>query len=395
MNNNGDSDDDMQMQGENPDRVHPNPDPNPALQPRLQRIHRNRDTAVRYRTTGTQDIIPMTYRELTIDNLTHAERRSNKTFINLQLLRIVSSNGDNGRSQGNYSYYRRQSRETKQNASYTRMFLLRQHGADDVCYIIEDGSQKNLWHRHPEVRDSGILTIGTIITLFDPSPITSYIGNDTPIVSSGRSALVRSSPRAYLPVPITNVISNVTKAFTINDVSIRLDFVSVESSCSGFFCDRQNCKTVMTDNKKKCGCYVLQNRNANISFCFDLTFRSRTTQEELFSVTDFSSYQFMNRFLTSRLPSTVQLAQLQAHRSIDTIVDSVNDMITAINQDGGFTIFGWYKRGEINDQGITNEAESTNVQSGSVSFHVVHIIPTDSDAESHIEDLLIDYTRLV
>ena len=78
----------------------------------------------------------------------------------------------------------------------------------------------------------------------------------------------------------------------------------------------------------------------------------------------------------------------------------MENCIALINDNGGFTVTGWYKRGSINDKGLiappsssnsnnTNNGSNSNhnhnapevvqVDSSAISYHVVSIIPHDRD----------------
>ena len=54
----------------------------------------------------------------------------------------------------------------------------------------------------------------------------------------------------------------------------------------------------------------------------------------------------------------------------------IDDVIDYINDNGGFTVSGWYKRGEIND--ISNEESQNQVESSDIGYHVVSIYPTNN-----------------
>jgi hypothetical protein len=71
----------------------------------------------------------------------------------------------------------------------------------------------------------------------------------------------------------------------------------------------------------------------------------------------------------------------------------IENCINLINQNGGFTIISWYKRGSINDRGLTNgnnnssnanhnnnnNENSVQVDAGDLSTHIVNIIPTNQE----------------
>ena len=65
----------------------------------------------------------------------------------------------------------------------------------------------------------------------------------------------------------------------------------------------------------------------------------------------------------------------------DSMVDlmtCIDNVVDHVNVNGGFTVVGWHKRGQINDQsasGDTNEAQT--IQAGDVTYHMVSVEPTD------------------
>ena len=47
-------------------------------------------------------------------------------------------------------------------------------------------------------------------------------------------------------------------------------------------------------------------------------------------------------------------------------------MIDHVNSSDGYTIIGWYKRGNINDQSNNNDSDD-RVESGDIGYHLVSI----------------------
>ncbi len=71
--------------------------------------------------------------------------------------------------------------------------------------------------------------------------------------------------------------------------------------------------------------------------------------------------------------------------------ETIEEIITFVNEHGGWTVIGWYSRGVINDRTLTgvtntnstsgtNNTNNTEVQvdGSGLTFHFVKIIPTDS-----------------
>ena len=51
------------------------------------------------------------------------------------------------------------------------------------------------------------------------------------------------------------------------------------------------------------------------------------------------------------------------------------NVVRYINDNGGFTVIGWYKKGSIND--ISTEESDNQVESSEMGYHIVSITPTN------------------
>ena len=85
--------------------------------------------------------------------------------------------------------------------------------------------------------------------------------------------------------------------------------------------------------------------------------------------------------------------------------ESMERCIELINNNGGFTVVGWYKRGVINDKSMIttnanantsnnpslNNNDDVQIDSGDISYHIVHISPTD---KNFLESTSVLGTRL-
>ena len=186
-----------------------------------------------------------------------------KTFINLQLLQIVSGANDGGnRGSSNYTYFSKHRRDKSTSATYSRMFLFREIDSNmgQVVYMIEGRSlNERLWIQNPQLHDNGMITIGTSLSILNPIPIQNQLGNEIPILESQTSGIVLCPPQSYHPVQIDESLpQNVTCSFVLNNLCLSNVSMTVEvTQCSGLFCDRQRVLEIMRSNKG-CGCYSMQ-----------------------------------------------------------------------------------------------------------------------------------------
>ena len=110
---------------------------------------------------------------------------------------------------------------------------------------------------------------------------------------------------------------------------------------------------------------------------------------------DFSSSKFTSLYLTDVLSPNVGLQSVQilteAYFNISTSIDAC---VEVINENGGFTVIGWYKKGMINDKTLLGHgtgSEDIQVQNSEINYHIVEILPTNTDLlrkDSHIGRML-------
>ena len=102
----------------------------------------------------------------------------------------------------------------------------------------------------------------------------------------------------------------------------------------------------------------------------------------------FSSLKFQELYMKGSIPGSTKLHQLHISKTWFDILESIGKCIEFINDHGGFVTFGWYKRGVINDKSLitadnnyhgNKNDEETQVDAGEISYHIVHMTPTNPD----------------
>ena len=90
---------------------------------------------------------------------------------------------------------------------------------------------------------------------------------------------------------------------------------------------------------------------------------------------DFSSSRFSMLYMKQPFSPTVGINQVDATDEFFKLQDCIDAVVKYINDNGGFTVLGWYKRGEINDS--SNDDSENQVQSSEMGYHVVSMKPTN------------------
>ena len=93
----------------------------------------------------------------------------------------------------------------------------------------------------------------------------------------------------------------------------------------------------------------------------------------VFEMSDFSSSRFSSLYLRLPLDSNVKFHMFDLTDMYFHLEDCIDKVVKLININGGFTITGWYKKGEIND--ISTEEIVNNVEGSEFSYHIISIKP--------------------
>ena len=88
---------------------------------------------------------------------------------------------------------------------------------------------------------------------------------------------------------------------------------------------------------------------------------------------------------------------------LSTLEDIIDNVVGILNDNGGFTFIGCYKRGEINDQSNKYNFGGTKmVESGEIGYYVVHMYPKNWNVDEYriskfniylLNELAIDHSK--
>ena len=338
----------------------------------------------------------MTLGDLTKDN---AEPNM-RSAMNVQILRIIVHNPNINKGSSGAQVYSRPSRGygplRPSSMPYTRLLLCRVFSEAEgylLVYIMESPSlnkNNNLWLNNVELRDNGVITIGTVFRIICPLPVTGYLRGDVPLIESQHPVIVLKSPKTYHHhIPLENLQGESSRAFVLNSAKIYNGSYSCEKTkCGGSFCDRQKV-TEWNTPLGYCGCYAQKNRGTNNLTLLYPMIKAVHSDKDFFH-RNFSSHSFTILFLSSNFPIGVQENDLQLSEDYWNLGDNINNIINLVNRNGGWTIIGWYSRGVINDRTLTTLIPSSSkstanqpnqaiqIDGGELNYHFCKIIPTDS-----------------
>jgi len=326
-------------------------------------------------------MLPAGLKEVDIEHMMSDNPERQKGIMYLQLIRVVSgSNTGQSNMTAYQSYFKNNNKKDgSMNSQYYRLFLFRDitSKTGEVVYVVE-GKNRNdrIWGRSPALRDNGGVTIGTYVCIMNPLPVTSWFCNEIPIIESRGSAFVMKQSGGAMDVHMDSSIgTNVTRCFVQNGAKVDVLSTDVHTTkCSGLFCDRQRSMEI-SRGSRSCGCYSMNIRVSSIALLHRVEVSASGVH--LFSMDDFSSLNFCNLYLKTPFSWNIRANLLDFTHAYYKLQECIENTIDYINSNGGFTVIGWYKRGEIND--ISNDDSQNEVESSEIGHHIVSIYPTNRD----------------
>ena len=307
----------------------------------------------------------------------------NNTYIVGQILRIVSPIANNN------AYVNRTYRggvTQTQQVAYIRLILLRVHNEDgdnensELFYLMITRDDNNkLFHRDLELRDNGVISIGSYLRILAPCEIEKNL-QGIPLIVTKKSAIAMREPLTLPNIPINKEIYGDTAVSSIlNGKYIsctRTD--ATDTTCSGLLCDKQ-CVSDWNTQNRGCGCFSKNANRSPIALSHTVVIESAIGLEPLV-MTEFSSSKFNKLFLKDHIPASVRL-QCFEDETLDGVEDAIEECMDFINNNGGFTIVLWYRRGAINDVSLLGQrsTEDGQIAAGNVNYHIIQISPTNRD----------------
>lgn len=246
-------------------------------------------------------------------------------------------------------------------------------------------TNQNLWNRNVELRDNGSITVGSIVRFIAPLLVKTLMSGDIAMLETKFPLFLMTNPSSFVSIMINYKIEgNASLAFIENNAKLSIFCSTPEATkCSVFFCDKQ--RLINWVNVLGCGCYHMNHQRSNIAF--DHSILVETQGSGPIQISNFSSSKFSMLYLSKDLPPSIAQSEISLTDKFFEILDSIDKVIQLINDNDGFKVIGWYKRGVINDRYLVmkgngtgnngNTNEEVQVQSGDVNYHILELQPSN------------------
>lgn len=332
---------------------------------------------------------PVTLHNLLSEDIRRIDRKGR---IDLMLQRVVANGKQNSNNYQIRTYNARGAKRNESTTNYSRLFLFSVFSGNErgsLVYMMEaKNTNEKLWKRNVCHRDDGTISIGTIIRVMHPLPIEKILPDGIPCLTTRFPAIVMKPPPIFPEAHIDmSVTGGRSMAFALTNCEVEvLSTVPEETGCSGHFCDKQRIHEIVQYGQG-CGCYSFVNRRSNIVLDHSIKI-SHPSLDDAIVVENFSSTRFSNLYLSGPFSTTTRAETLLLSDTFYDIEEAVDRAIKYINDNGGFTVIGWYKRGQINDRSMfVSGTSSTNqntqpqeqIDNGKVIPHPCFVQPTSLD----------------
>ena len=108
-----------------------------------------------------------------------------------------------------------------------------------------------------------------------------------------------------------------------------------------------------------CCCFKFSQRRPNMEIIHTLVFNHDSLEDPIY-IDEYSSTRFSLLFQNSVLNAEVTKESMDMTSKFSDMEEKIENGVCLINQNGGFTIIGWYKRGQVQDRTVLIQKSSEN-----------------------------------
>lgn len=249
---------------------------------------------------------------------------------------------------------------------------------------------------------------GKQFVIVNPSTVKTFMGENGAIPLLNTAQPIHSVKTDVLPVQRYPIEAQGNMhAFKLRGVKIQLNNLQVGSvSCGGNMCDA----LMMHENgiaQDKCACYSISEREAKICLVCDLkiSYKREDGGRSYFMISNHTSKQFTRLFMVGfKIPVGVIPDNITSNEAArEALQMSVLDILELGNNNGGWNISGWTKRGLIVDAGAGAEQSTSSykpssrqvVEAGKLGYHITSIEFRNCPSIETLQDYQFDPVSLL
>ncbi|CAB9530990.1 hypothetical protein SEMRO_3168_G344680.1 [Seminavis robusta] len=239
------------------------------------------------------------------------------------------------------------------------------------------------------MRDSGKkgVTVGARFAILSPKPV-GILKNGASLIQTGRPFEMLSGP----PIPMKPYEPHKVKRemtfFVLKQTEIKRQKlgmpVAINTLCSAETCDRIKAGTNVA---AQCACFAQYSRNGSTArnVCIKLDFSFQSNGERV-SIDNFTSLR-TSRLLFDNETISVDCQTLHHNNIATEIAKTWKKIVKHVNENGGWTIMGWFVRAIKNEE--DKQENDEDAMHESIKTNITYLYPTTLKHENIPPEMLV------
>ena len=247
-----------------------------------------------------------------------------------------------------------------------------------TCVLLEKNNDQ---HHTNWLSNLGKLNVRVGMTLAIQNPrLIGRLPTQSLIIETKQPFIILTGP-SLTPTPLlSHITSHNMKFFVLTGKSILFSRQHLplpwKTTCNAEFCDRLH---FTEKNTTTCGCWGSNSKNdstsKNVVIQFDFKF---TENGRRIKIRNFTSLRTSLSFMKNqRMPADFDVLSLG--ENISALQKKVLTAMKYINNNGGWTIVGWFIRGEKQIEDPKDDNEEDLLSDGEVKHNICYLYPTTQD----------------
>jgi hypothetical protein len=255
------------------------------------------------------------------------------------------------------------------NVTYDRLFFFADLNTPGKCFVIltETVNRSDLAMSFAQQN----VGIGDVFAIIEPDQVVRCLQADLPLINTSKPLYPLLNFGFESVVPLVVPETGKQRYFYLKNVLVEMSKVeATKASCSGTLCDRQNF-IIQTGS---CGCLYF-NRTCSVVLDMTVTFTTVDTNgyKNQYSVPHFRSWRTSKVFIHPTAMTADNEVFFAHTREIRNVVANIKNNV---NQNEGWTIVGWYRKGEMIDASSQSNDAGSEITSDNHPIHISYLYPT-------------------
>lgn len=271
-------------------------------------------------------------------------------------------------------------------ATYDRIFTFCCLNSPGQCFnvISHNSNQSDMLMRYGKSHSS----IGDIFAIIEPDTAISGMQNVLTVTTKEEFVPIKWKDTLIPSVALVPPPKGHQRYFILKNKKVDLFKVgAVQASCKGQLCDRQK----KPSRNIACGClYMLRASDVVFEGHVKFSYEDASGKSVSHTVLDHRSFRTTNIFIKPIQMGADILPFFQRRKDIRIAVKTITDII---NDNEGWTIIGWYRKGEVEDASAPANENDSKIEGFNKPIHIAYLYPTKpTRVLSLIEDKRFDST---